>query len=101
MHPATTASLLPMLPLRPVGGLPILLRPASLASIDESVLLIDLWPGEDGSGDVAPSGSIVDSVDVFVIVGSPVGGHGYFSSDLDWSSAVVVLLRAIGEMVWC
>lgn len=72
-------------PLLPVGGVPILLRPASLASVNEPVLLIDLRGGEDGAGDVAPSGSLMGSVDVLDIVKSApdceLGRHGCLFSN--------------------
>ena len=42
-------------------------RPASLSGIDEIPLLLDLGLEEDGSGDIAASGSLTSAVDVFIV----------------------------------
>lgn len=56
------------LPLRSVRGVAVLLSPASLASIDESVLLVDFWLGEDGSGHIAATGVLSGLVDVSIFI---------------------------------
>lgn len=73
------------LPLRPEGGVTVLLSPALLSSIDESMLVVDFWPGEDGAWDMAAFGSSAASVDVFVVsFSSPFDGvaraHVWFVS---------------------